>query len=139
MLTIYVSFFGIVSSNLDDIFEGDDLGILDSDPESIFDLKHVKPIAERQSADYVARRKPCKDFENYEHLFKQVHSDLNSGQRKIIPFREKNLLDGNFYISNGIMVYVEKVDISTEEKTLPSGSRIRADGRTRCIYENGSM
>ena len=132
-------------SNLDDIFEGDELGILDSDPESIFNLKHVKPIAERQSADYVARRKPCKNFENYEHLFKQIHSDINTGQRKIISFRERNLQEGNFYIANGIMVYVEKIQLFTD-KDASSSKRIdkieknynKIDGRTRCIYENGT-
>ena len=35
-------------STLDDILSGDSLGILDSDPEDIFNLKHVKSFAERK-------------------------------------------------------------------------------------------
>jgi len=126
-------------STLDDILSGDSLGILDSDPEDIFNLKHVKSFAERRNADYVAKRKNCKDFDKYEDLFKQVHADIVTNQRKIISFDEKkNLSAGNFYVLNGVMLYLEKIDISDKKVDLPSGDRIRAEGRTRCIFENGT-
>ena len=55
-------------TSLEDIFEDDTIGLLQDDSDNIFDLKHVKSIEERNSADYVAKRKPCKEFEKYEHF-----------------------------------------------------------------------
>ena len=52
---------------VDDILENDYLGILDSDAEDIFELKNVK--IQKNKADFVARRKPCKDFHKYEGKF----------------------------------------------------------------------
>ena len=75
----------------------------------------------------------------YEDLFKQVHADIVTNQRKIISFDEKkNLSAGNFYVLNGVMLYLEKIDISDKKVDLPSGDRIRSEGRTRCIFENGT-
>ena len=60
-----------------DIFNDDSLGLLsNSDSEEIFTLKHETSNDERASADFVAKRKPCKDFLKYEPLFKQVQKDL---------------------------------------------------------------
>ena len=118
-------------TSLEDIFEDDTIGLLQDDSDNIFDLKHVKSIEDRNSADYVAKRKPCKEFEKYEHLFKKVHKDVQDGKRKILNFNSKHLTQGNFYILNGIILYVEKIHALQEEKTLKSGNRIRKDGRTR--------
>ena len=63
-------------STLGDIIEDDSLGLLNDDPENIFSLKHVKSYSERKNADFVARRKPCKDFHKYEPLFKKIHNDI---------------------------------------------------------------
>ena len=52
-------------STLGDVIEDDSLGLIDDDPENIFKLKHVKSFADRKSADYIGKRKPCKDFDKY--------------------------------------------------------------------------
>jgi hypothetical protein len=40
-----------------------------------------------QAADFVARRKPCKDFSKYEQQFKDVQKDLKNGKRKLLEFQ----------------------------------------------------
>jgi hypothetical protein len=124
--------------SFDDIFNDDDLGILKDDSEGLFDFKHISKIDERASADFVARRKPCKDFSKYEQQFKDVQRDLKNGKRKLITFKEENLRAGDFYVHNGILLYLEKVDDKKEVQEYKSGSRERKDGRTRVLFENGT-
>ncbi len=126
------------------ILNDDDLGILDTEEtQSIFKLQHVPSSTERAEADYIARRKPIKekDFKPYEVMFKKVHKELKEGKRTLKPFKniEKNLKERAFYILDGILLYLEKADIKTEEVELASGNRIRKEGRTRTIFENGTI
>jgi len=125
--------------SIDDIFSNDNLGILDSDAESIFTLKHVPKQDTRESADFIANRKPCKDFKKYECLFKEIQHDLSTEKRKLIKFSELNLKEGNFYVHNGILLYLESTNLEIAPQKYKSGSRIRKDGRTRCIFENGTQ
>lgn len=124
--------------SFDDIFNDDDLGILKDDSEGLFDFKHIQKIDERASADFVARRKPCKDFSKYEQQFKDVQRDLKNGKRRLITFKEENLRAGDFYVHNGVLLYLEKVDDKKEVQEYKSGSRERKDGRTRVLFENGT-
>jgi len=125
-------------NSIDDILGDDSLNILDDDSEGLFDFKHTPKEYERAKADFVARRKPCKDFDKYELLFKEVQKDLANGKRKLIKFKEDNLGEGDFYVHNGVLMLLEKVNISQEEQTFTSGKRVRKDGRTRCVFENGT-
>jgi T5orf172 domain len=124
--------------SFDDIFNDDDLGILKDDSQGLFEFKHIKQIDERASADFVARRKPCKDFNKFEQQFKDVQRDLKNGKRKLITFKEENLRAGDFYVHNGILLYLESVDEKKEVQQYKSGSRERKDGRTRVLFENGT-
>ena len=123
---------------LGDIIDDDSLDLLNDDPENIFNLKHVKSFADRKSADYIGKRKPCKDFDKYEPLFKQVHEDINLNKRKVIALDEKSLSKGNFYLLKGVMLYLETIKADNKKVDLPTGDRIRKDGRTRAIFENGT-
>jgi len=127
-----------------DIFEDDDLGIFDSDEAlSIFELKHVPSSTERAASDFVAQRTAMKEkeFLPYEPMFKKVHKELKEGKRKLFVYEnaDKNLKAGSFYILNGIMLYLEEANMQTDNVTLPSGDRLRKDGRTRIIFENGTI
>lgn len=129
--------------SIDDVFEDDDFGLLDSDNDlSIFRLKNVPKQEERAETDFVAQRKPMKekDFEPYETMFQKVHKEIKEGKRKILPFHniEKNLHIGNFYIIEGVLLYLESADIEVAQRKLNSGDRIRKDGRTLTIFENGT-
>jgi len=125
-------------NSLDDILKDDALGLLDDDSEGLFEFKHIKKQDERASADFVARRNPCKDFDKYESLFKVVQKDIANRKRKLIQFKEKNLRAGDFYVHNGVLLYLENVDFEKEVQQFKSGNRIRKDGRTRVIFENGT-
>lgn len=125
-------------NSLDDILDDDSLDLLKSEDESLFEFKHVKSIKDREATDFVARRKPCKDFDKYENLLKEVQNDLKSGKRTIVEFKQQNLREGSFYIHNGILFVIEKINITKKEHYKPDGTRVREDGRTRCIFENGT-
>lgn len=125
--------------SLDDIFEDEDLDLISGEDEGLFDFKNVPKEDQRASADFVARRKPCKNFEEYEPLFKKVQKELAEGKRKLAKFKQDNLRPGEFYVHNGILLYLEKVDFETEVQEFDSGARVRKDGRTRVIFENGTV
>lgn len=124
--------------SLEDIFNDDDLGLLDDGGDGdIFNIRHV-PV-KRAAADEVASRKRCRDFEQFESLFQTVHADLREGKRKLLPFNDKGyqLVQGNYYVLNGLLVYLAEIDFTSEAKTV-NGKRFRKDGRTRTIFENGT-
>ena len=124
--------------SIDDILDDDALNILDSEDEGLFDFKHTPTEDKRASPDFVARRYTCKNFEKYEATFRSVQSDLATGKRKLIPFKQEYLREGEFYVHNGILLYLEQVDFEEEEQDYQSGKRIRIDGRTKTIFENGT-
>ena len=130
-------------NTIEDIFEDDLLGIFDDGEEaSLFQFNHTPRELERAEADYISRRKPCKNFKEYDEMFKSVQEDLASGKRKLIPFRETLLKPGSFYVNQGVLLYLESVDYQGREWSRgPSeGNRIREfkDGRTKTIFENGT-
>lgn len=117
-------------TSIDDIFDDDDLGILGNEAESIFTLKHVSK--ETTMPDYVASRKPCKDFEIFEQKFMQCQADLASGKRKLWPFKnEQQIQKGYFFVLKGILLYVAEVG----EVEKNNGKK---NARLRCIFENGT-
>ena len=125
--------------SIDDIIDNDPLGLLDDETEGLFELKNIKLTDKsRAETDFVARRKPCKDFGKYEQIFKAVQKDLKEGKRKLIEFKLGNLRQGAYYVHNGILFFVEKIEITKKEHYKPDGTRVREDGRTRCIFENGT-
>lgn len=124
--------------SVEDILNSDILGIFSEEDNGLFDLKNIPKLEERESTDFVARRKPCVDFENYEDKFNDIQNDLANGKRILIDFKEDNLREGSFYVHNGILMLLENINITKEEKTFKTGKRIRKDGRTRCIFENGT-
>jgi len=129
---------------IDDILNDDDLGLLDADNDlDIFRFKHTPRPEDRAEADFVAQRKPLKEkeFEKYEAMFHKVHKEIKEGKRKILPFTniEKNLHVGDFYIMDGLLLYLESANLKKEEWEQKSGNRVRIEGRTRTIFENGTF
>lgn len=126
-------------NSIDDIFNDDSFGLLEDDSLGLFDFKHIeKPDKDRMETDFVARRKPCKDFDKYEHRLKQVQDDLKNKKRKIVDFKMGNLREGTYYIHNGVLFLLEKIGNIVKEHYRENGTRVRTDGRTRCIFENGT-
>ena len=125
-------------NSIDDIFGDDSLDILGDDAEDLFTFKHIPKDYKRAKADFVGKRFKCKDFDKYEHLFKEVQDDLALGQRKLVDFKEPNLREGNYYIHNGLLFLLETITYEREDHYKEDGTRVRRDGRTRCIFENGT-
>mgnify|MGYP001548243155 CR=1 FL=1 len=129
---------------IDDILnDDDDLGLLDSDKDlDIFKFKHTPRPEERAEADFVAQRKPLKEkeFEKYEAMFHKVHKEIKEGKRKILPFTniEKNLHVGDFYLMDGLLLFLESANLKKEEIEHITSKRTRVEGRTRTIFENGT-
>ena len=128
---------------IDDIFDDDDLGLLDTDNDlDIFKYKHTPKPDDRAESDFVAKRTSIKEkeFEKYEKMFQKVHQEIKEGKRNIKPFRnaEANLKVKQFYILDGILLYLESANLKHEEWKNKSGDRIRLEGRTRTIFENGT-
>ncbi|RZA02867.1 MAG: GIY-YIG nuclease family protein [Sphingobacteriaceae bacterium] len=116
--------------SINDIFEDDSFGLLETPEDSIFDLKHV--TKETTMPDYIGSRKPCLDFEKFEHLFIDCQLDLREGKRKLYPFKnEQQINKGYFFVLKGILLYVD--DVSERERI--NG---KVNARLRCIFENGT-
>lgn len=120
-----------VINSIDDIFNDDPFGLLSSD-DDIFNIKHVIPEQEREKADFLARRKPLKDFDLYEPFFKQCHLDLKLGERKQVKFNEAAIKKGSFFVVDGMLAYVAE----TYELKVDKHSKL--DGRIKCVFENGT-
>lgn len=127
-----------------DIFNDDELDILnpDAEAESIFDFKHTPKNPERAESDFVAQRKPLteQEFDPYKKLFQKVHKEIKSGKRILKEFKkaDQNLKENHFYIVDGMLCYLEMADISLVEMGDKSGKRLRKEGRTRTVFDNGT-
>ncbi|KXK68467.1 GIY-YIG nuclease family protein [Pseudomonas putida] len=118
-------------TSVEDIFKDDSFGLLEDEAASIFDLKHV-PASPMEMPEKIAQRKRCKDFEQFEPLFKQCYAELATSMRETRPFTgEQQIKPGHFFILNGITVYVAEVG----EKEVKNG---KVNARLRCIFENGT-
>ncbi|OJU28644.1 MAG: hypothetical protein BGN92_09970 [Sphingobacteriales bacterium 41-5] len=131
----------IPKASIDDILNDDEFGLLETGSDlSIFKYKHISKEDEREKADFVAQRKPLKEdeFKPYEAMFQKVHQEIKEGKRQIKPFHniEKNLHVGDFYLLDGIMLYLKET--SLKNVTLTGESIERVDGRTFTIFENGT-
>lgn len=111
-------------------------GLLAAEPLEIFKMKHV---SERITAEYISRRKFCHNFSKYQKQFEQISSDLQTKRRKLINYSPEALSPGNFYVLNGIILYLESVEGESAEYDYLSGTRTRYDGRTSIVFDNGTM
>jgi hypothetical protein len=129
---------GEISDDMDDDELLAQLGADEKEENSITNLKHVIPRAEKKAAEEIANRTPCKDFERFKPLFLAVKNDIDTGQRNTIRFRKDagftktSLKKGQFIIIGGQMSYIEEIG---ETFKAPNGED---DARLRVIYDNGT-
>lgn len=133
----------INTPTLDNVLN-DNSGILDtSDDLSIFKYRHIPKEEDRAKTDFMAKRKPLGDreFAPYEKMFHKVHQEIKDGKRKIIEFKnvDNELKAGRFYFIDGVMIYLESTEVSRKDSNLRSSIINRKDGRTRTIFENGTV
>jgi len=138
-------YYGLLESGrtrsipLEEIIKDDPLGLLEIDEEGneLFKLKHVKKT-DRIRPDFIARRKKCENFEDYEEKFIRLHRDLRVGNRKLIEFNERDVDEGKYFVLRGVVLYIEKSVADVKTYSFCSGPRNRLDGRIRCIFDNGT-
>jgi hypothetical protein len=127
-------------TSLEDIFNDDELFKDLESKKSLFDLSRYSRTI--KAADKIGNRKKAKDFSIYDIMFKKVHSEIASGERRILKFGNKNkqikgaynIAPGRFYILKGVMLYVESIDDEwfTTSKTQEKNTKIHV------VYENGT-
>ncbi|MCY4359470.1 MAG: GIY-YIG nuclease family protein, partial [Cyanobacteria bacterium MAG APA_bin_95] len=92
--------------------------------------------AERQAADEIARRNPCKDFHDFKPHFEQVQKELDTGLRDVHPFKENKgnteINVGDFFIVAGQKAYVAK---KGRQSLTRDGKK---DARLRVVFDNGT-
>lgn len=105
------------------------------DDSGLFDLTDAmkRAAVERKEADYVAQRRPCENFADYEEGFRQVHRDLREGKRKLKKYTSKAMQEGRYYVAGGVLVYLDRII----DPQKPLKGHIAINGRTHTIYENG--
>lgn len=120
------------ASDADDIDENDLYAEL-AGASDVTQLRHVKPSAERMSAEEVANRQRCEDFESFKPLFVRMQEELDAGIRQSRPFELKaEIQQGSWFIVGGQKAYVAEAG---EVFTTPHG---RTDARLRVIFDNGT-
>ena len=120
-----------VPESIEDVLEDDFLDSLSQDGSEILTIKHVPLAKDIESPDYVAQRKPCKNFSLYEDQLKQCQEEIRLGKRSLLPFANESQIEaGMFYVLRGILVLVTEVG----ERTRRNG---KWNSRCRCIFENG--
>lgn len=114
------------------------LGVDVNDENSITNLKHVMPRAEKRAAEEIANRKRCEDFGKFKPLFEAVKKDIDTGYRNTVRFRKDagftktEIKKGQFIIVGGQIAYIAEIGKTFK---APNGED---DARLRVIYSNGT-
>lgn len=104
----------------------------------ITDLRHVRTAEEKRAAEEVAAREKCQDFARFKPLFDQVAMDLKTGERESRVIRKAagllktDIKQGEFFVLDGLTVYVAEVG---DSQKAPNGEY---DARIRAIFSNGT-
>jgi hypothetical protein len=119
-------------ATIDDILNDTFLDSLETEAPDIFTIKNIPLTKEIDGPDYVAQRKPCKDFHVFEEQFQSCQQELKAEKRRLLPFANEQQIEvGKFYVLRGILLLVTEV-----------GERVEKNGkwnaRLRCIFENGT-
>lgn len=122
-----------IDKELEELFD-DPLLNMDAEEQSLFDIpQDMRRVIARKQADYVAQHKLCENFEDYKPLFEKVHQELKEGKRSLVKINKTaTLAAGRYYFVGGQMLLLEQIG------ELKRSSNFLPDGRTRCIYENGT-
>lgn len=109
-----------------------ELGVV-PDSTGILDLCHVRSRDEKRSADEIANRRRCHDFDRFKPLFIQVRNDLDIGLRTTRPFEKKaEIAPNRFFIVGGQIAVVVAMG-----KTFLTAQGVK-DARLRVIFDNGT-
>lgn len=114
------------------------LGVDETEENSITNLKYVRSQGEKKAAEEIANRAVCEDFERFKPLFDEVKKDISLKYRTTIRFRKDagftktTIKKGQFLIIVGQIAYIDDIG---ETIKAPNGED---DARLRVIYDNGT-
>ncbi len=110
------------------------LGVEASSDNDITELVHVRSREEIKAAEEVARRAPCKDFDQFKPLFERVRQELKSGERRTKQYGGDTtaIKRGFFFILEGQTLLV--ADVGEEFVSEYD----RKNQRLRVVYDNGT-
>ena len=119
---------------LDDIFNSDVLGLLETGNSDIFQIRHIRDHGGKVYADEEsAQRKPCGDFWRFEAWFQQIHAQLKSGAAHLERLKTETFLQpGDVFLLGGALCYAAGYAATEDRKSRRSNRRLRV------IYENGT-
>lgn len=106
--------------------------------DDITELRHVRTTVEKRTAEEIAQRKPCADFDTFKPLFERVKRELQAGIRQthavhsLDEIKLAEIQKGEFFIVEGQTAYI--ADVGEEILTQYE----RKDSRLRVIYDNGT-
>lgn len=121
--------------SLDELLTSDGLDLLD-DELGLLDVSDLPQRRTAEAPESVAKRKKAVGFEAFEPLFKAKHAELADGTYRLIAYPgERTIDDGQFFVLNGVMLFVAEVG---ESLVQSSGRKTRQKQRLRVIFENGT-
>lgn len=118
----------------DDSILFDDIDNIGQEEPKLFDTEKVTRKQDN-APDKIAHRQHMDDFGEYKVMFKTVQSDIASGRRKLLPFRNYEIKLHHFYVLKGQLIYIEAFGEKVK-KDNKNGSY--TDKRVHVIYENGT-
>ena len=121
--------------SLDELLTSDGLDLLD-DELGLLDVSDLPQRRTAEAPESVAKRKKAVGFEAFEPLFKAKHAELADGTYRLIAYPgERTIDEGQFFVLNGVMLFVAEVG---ESLVQSSGRKTRQKQRLRVIFENGT-
>ncbi len=113
-----------LAAELAGTYEADDITV----------LRHVRTSADKRAAEEIADRKPCVDFETFRPLFERAATDIKTGllQSQPITARSRSIEVGDFFVLDGVTVYV--AEVGDPLKTTAG----EVDRRLRLVFGNGT-
>lgn len=107
------------------------VGAEPADQNDITVLRHVRPYVEIKTAEEIANRTPCKDFDHFQPLFDEAGAGLKAGTWMTKPFVKNASIElGDFFITGGQIAYV--ADMYEGARTKDG----RDNPRLRVIFDN---
>jgi hypothetical protein len=109
------------------------LGVDVATSDNVTQLVHVRSREEIRAAEEVAQRNPCKDFDEFQPLFKRVQQDLETGRRQTLKYQDNaEVKEGDLFILDG-----QKLLVAAMGEPFKSDYG-RPDRRLRVVYDNGT-
>jgi hypothetical protein len=120
-------------ADLDDKALLESLGIDAVLENDVTQLTHVRSRQEIKTAEEIAQRTACQDFDEFKPIFQQVQQDLETGVRQTLKYQDNAAVNpGDLFILDGQKVLV------AEMGELFVGEHGRPDRRLRVVYDNGT-